>query len=107
MPQHSWSDCPEPVRDEVLSLTAEFQRILSDGLIGIYLHGSLALGCFNPVPRDIDIIGLIDRASTAAQKRSLAEHLLAHSTHPSPIEISLVRTSDIHPWKHPMPYDFH
>ena len=80
---------------------------LGDLLMGICLPGSLVTGCFNPACSDIDIIVLNGRSMTATEKLSLAKHLPAHSTHPSPIEISFLRMSDIHPWKYPTPFDFH
>jgi predicted nucleotidyltransferase len=107
VPQYAWSDCREIVRDEVLGLVGACQAVLSDTLIGIYLHGSLASGCFNPVCSDIDILVLCRESAAVVQKRRLAEHLLANSTHPVPIEISFLRPSDIQPWKHPAPYDWH
>ena len=36
--------------------TNESKRIIGDDLAGIYLHGSLAMGCFNPDRSDIDLI---------------------------------------------------
>ena len=37
------------------------KRILRDNLIGVYLHGSLVMGCFNPQKSDIDLIIVIDK----------------------------------------------
>ena len=36
------------------SITNKFSEILGDNLIGIYLHGSVAFGCYNPLLSDID-----------------------------------------------------
>ena len=38
---------------------SESKRIIGDDLAGIYLHGSLAMGCFNPDRSDIDLIVVI------------------------------------------------
>lgn len=35
------------------------RKIFGDELIGIYLHGSMAMGCFNPDKSDIDLIFVI------------------------------------------------
>jgi len=32
------------------------KEILEDSLVGIYLHGSAAMGCFNPAKSDIDLL---------------------------------------------------
>lgn len=34
----------------------KYQNILKDNLIGIYIHGSIALNCFNWDKSDIDFI---------------------------------------------------
>ena len=31
-------------------------EILQDNLVGVYLHGSSVMGCFNPEKSDIDLI---------------------------------------------------
>ena len=36
------------------------KRILGNKLTGIYLHGSMAMGCFNADKSDIDIIVIIE-----------------------------------------------
>ena len=42
-----------PINNDVKNLLdefiADFQSILTDSLAGIYLHGSLAMGTYNPV----------------------------------------------------------
>ena len=34
--------------------------ILRDNLVGVYLHGSSVMGCFNPQKSDIDLIIAVD-----------------------------------------------
>ena len=42
---------------EFLNIFAEKSKsVLGKNLIGIYLHGSLVFGCFNPKKSDIDLI---------------------------------------------------
>ena len=47
------------------SLINEFaersESILRDNLVGVYLHGSAVMGCFNPLKSDIDLIVVADR----------------------------------------------
>ena len=43
-----WHNCPGAVRAQVDQLTSTLSNLLAEHLIGIYLHGSLAMGCFNP-----------------------------------------------------------
>ncbi len=44
---------PKPALTEI---TAYFKQALNDNLVGIYLHGSLAMGCFNSKTSDIDLV---------------------------------------------------
>ena len=44
---------PESICSEFV---ARFQNILKENLVGVYLHGSAVMGCFNPAKSDIDLI---------------------------------------------------
>ena len=55
------------------SITLAAEDILGEALTGVYLHGSLAMGCFNPEKSDIDLILVIDRDVTDQQKRQFME----------------------------------
>jgi streptomycin 3"-adenylyltransferase len=107
MVQYSWSTCPSPVREQIVHLLKVFQNILHDNLVAIYLHGSLAMGCFHPDHSDIDLLVVTQRSMSIETKRQLAELLLSTSLKPCPIEISFVIKSALHPFRHPLPYDFH
>ncbi len=84
-----------------------FQRLIGIDLIGIYLHGSLAMGCFNPHRSDVDLLVVAQDALSSAQRRTLVRELLGISTDPFPIELSCLIWPDLHPWRHPAPYDLH
>ena len=45
------------------------KEILQDNLIGVYLHGSSVMGCFNPRKSDIDLIVVVDRPLSEPVKR--------------------------------------
>lgn len=107
MTQYGWNSCPDTVRDQVEGLVRAAREFLGENLAGIYLHGSLALGCFNPERSDVDILVVTERGLTPNEKSRIAELLLRHSGRPSPIEISFLQKGHIHPWKYPTPFDFH
>lgn len=54
-------------------LTEESRKIFGENLTGVYLHGSLAMGCFNPDKSDIDLIIVTEEAPTEEQKLQLME----------------------------------
>lgn len=107
MRQHGWGDCPGESRAQVVSLVEGLRNLLADGLIGVYLHGSLAMGCFHPTRSDVDLLVLTRHRTAAGLSRDLAGLLLRSSGAPRPIEISVLNHDDLHPWRHPAPFDFH
>jgi len=107
MLQYSWENCSRVIQSEVNTLTAEFQRLLKENLIGVYLHGSLALGGFKPERSDIDLIVVTAQHIELEVKRQLVELLLRISRFPRPVEISFLVKQDIFPYQNPLPYDLH
>lgn len=107
MSQYSWANCPEPVRTQINNLLDMLQQTLSNNLVGVYLHGSLAMGSFNPARSDLDVLVVTREGMTAETKRDMAHYLLTCSLSPSPIEISFLIEQDIHPFQHPLPFDLH
>ena len=107
MSQYSWATCPTAVKTQVDTFCAHLQALLETNLSGIYLHGSLAMGCFNPDRSDIDLLVVTTRGMNIETKR-LVIHLLLHaSMAPSPIEISFLVEQQMHPFQHPLPFDLH
>ncbi len=107
MPVYSWRDCPPEIRAQVEDLCGNLCGQLGSNLVGLYLHGSLALGSFNPLRSDLDILGLVENTIEPAQRRALGRLFLECSRRPAAVEISLLRRSDITPWRYPTPFDFH
>ena len=81
--------------------------MLGSDLTGIYMHGSLAIGCFNPQRSDIDLLVVTQKGMIVETKRDVAYYLLKSSLSPGPIEISFLVQKDIYPFRHPLPYDLH
>jgi predicted nucleotidyltransferase len=80
--------------------------VLGDDLVGVYLHGSAVLGGGGP-HSDVDVLAVAKRRTTPEEKRRLVDLVLTLSRKPSPIELDLVVESEIRPWRHPAPFDFH
>lgn len=107
MPQYNWENCPPAVRRQIQQFLAITQDALQDNLTGVYLHGSLALGCFNPERSDLDLLVITGQPMSVETKRSLIEALLRLSRQPAPIEISFLSQQQLIPWRCPTPYDLH
>lgn len=90
-------------------IASEYQEILSDNLVGIYVHGSIAFGCFNPIKSDIDFIVVVANSPAIEEKEELIKTLLDLSSDaPSKgFEMSLVLLSDCRNFIYPTPFELH
>ncbi|MFJ7828133.1 aminoglycoside adenylyltransferase domain-containing protein [Psychrobacillus sp. NPDC096623] len=104
---YRWESCPQEIRVFVFNLLTKTQIIIEDRLIGCYLHGSLAMGGFNPDSSDIDLIIITENPLTVKAMRRLAVLYLENSNRPYPIEVSFLNASQLDNWSFPTPYDFH
>jgi streptomycin 3"-adenylyltransferase len=105
--QYGWANAPERIRDQTRNLVEALEQLLSEDLVGVYLYGSLAMGCFNPRASDLDLLVVMRRGMTIETKKRLAELLLRLSNATIRIEISFLTTESLTHWRHPAPYDFH
>jgi predicted nucleotidyltransferase len=80
---------------------------LGDDLVGVYVHGSLALGCFNEARSDVDVVVVTARPLTEDERFAIADLFLRISARPYGIEAHVVTTDQLRPWRYPPPYDFH
>lgn len=95
------------VLDDITNL---FKEELNENLAGIYLHGSLAMGCFNPDKSDIDVLVVAKRKMTAETSRRIANKLLAiddELPNEGGIELSVVLESNLSEFVYPTPFEFH
>lgn len=102
-----WYNASTAVRSFVFGLVENINQILGDNYLGFYLHGSLAMGGFNPYRSDIDVLVVTRTSITKEAKKELAELFLKHSVNPYPIEVSFLHNSLLDKWEHPSLFDFH
>ncbi len=102
-----WESAPHDTREQVERLVALLRAELGENLVGIYLHGSLAMGCFNPAVSDVDMLVVNERRMRLETKHDLMHVLLAASGRPRPLELSFLSRTELTSWRHPTPYDFH
>lgn len=92
-----------------LGITQAAKDILGESLTGVYLHGSLAMGCFNPEKSDIDLILVINREMTDRQKErfmEMAVELNAQAPEKG-LELSIVREEVCRNFVYPTPFELH
>ena len=83
--------------------------ILRDNLVGVYLHGSLVMGCFNPQKSDIDLIIVVDKPISDPIKRAYLDMAVQfNASGPAKgIEMSIVLREVCKPFVYPTPYELH
>ena len=96
--------------DELIDSFVEHSKdILKENLVGVYLHGSLAMGCFNPQRSDIDLIIVVNEPLTDSVKKEYMEMVVEHNAHSTKkgIEMSIVLRKVCKPFVYPTPYELH
>lgn len=90
-------------------LVENTRQIFAENLVGIYLHGSLAMGCFHPQKSDIDLIIIVEQMPDEAQKLAFMDFVVkANSRAPEKgLELSVVRRKVCDPFVYPTPFELH
>jgi predicted nucleotidyltransferase len=70
--QFGWSKAPADVRKQIERITQGLEDALPHALVGVYLHGSLALGCFNRELSDVDLVVTRRRTTEEEQRQTIA-----------------------------------
>ncbi len=91
------------------NLAKQSQNILGDNLVGIYLHGSAVMGCFNEKKSDIDLLIVVDTALSNEIKRRYMDMVVELNTYAPKkgIELSIVRENVCKPFVYPTPFELH
>lgn len=97
---------PESICSEFV---ARSQDILKENLVGVYLHGSAVMGCFNPAKSDIDLIVVTEEKMSDDDKRKYMDMVMELNTigPAKGIEMSVVLKKDCNPFVYPTPFDLH
>lgn len=106
-PGYHWREAPQAVRRQVADLLAGLRAVLDGDLVGLYLHGSLAMGCYNPQRSDLDLIAVSRRDLTPEATEALTRLFLTLSRRPPPLEFHLLHMADLAAWRFPPPFRFH
>ena len=102
-----------PLKPETEHLISEYtersKEILKDNLVGVYLHGSAVMGCFNPEKSDIDLIIVVDQPLSDAVKKAYMDMVVKYSAlgPAKGIEMSIVLKKVCKPFIYPTPFELH
>ncbi len=103
-----WADVDEDI-EQWTNLIVERLRQLNE-LVGVYLHGSLAMGGFYRPKSDLDLLVVTDAVLSTEARSSLADDLLRlYDERPivGGIEMSVMLREDVEKLQHPAPFNFH
>lgn len=95
--------------DLLQRFTEMSKAVFGENLVGVYLHGSLAMGCFNPEKSDLDLILIVERDIPSVQKLEFLKFVveLNREAPPKGLELSIVKREYCAPFVYPTPYEFH
>lgn len=90
-------------------LTDKTRDVMRENLVGIYLHGSLAMDCFHPDKSDIDLLVVVRHRVPDKQKRRYMDMIveLNRQAPAKGIELSVIREAVCRPFVYPTPYELH
>lgn len=98
-----------PYQEVMSGLVKAAREAFGEKLAGVYLHGSMAMGCFHPEKSDIDLIIVIEDSIPDMQKMQYMRHVVRlNSQAPAKgLEISVVQRKYCNPFVYPTPYELH
>ena len=91
------------------SFVEKSKEILQDNLVGVYLHGSAVMGCYNPSKSDIDLIVVVKDFIEDKVKRAFMDMVieLNEKGPEKGLEMSIVKQSVCKPFAYPTPFELH
>ena len=90
-------------------LVSQTRNILGSNLVGVYLHGSGAMGSFNPITSDIDLLIVVKDAVSDAVKLQYMD-MIVRQNKDAPakgIELSIVKCDVCRNFVYPTPFELH
>jgi hypothetical protein len=106
MVHYNWTNVSKVIKAEVITLQSGLTRLLDQHLQGIYLHGSLALGGFQPARSDINIIAVVTGEIASVLHGELLQLLVLVSNRPRPIDIYIVTEKALFTFQPPIAFAF-
>jgi len=95
--------------DLLSHFTETAAHVLGDNLVGIYLHGSAAMGCFNPAKSDLDLLLVVkEEIPDPVKMKFMDQVVIFHEKGPAKgMELSIVRREVCKPFVYPTPFELH
>ena len=83
--------------------------MFGENLTGVYLHGSLAMGCFQPEKSDIDFLVVLPKLAKWEQKEKFLRELISFNdaAPEKGLEMSVVLEQNCRSFVYPTPFEVH
>ena len=97
-------------KDQLINCFIEMSKeILNNRLVGIYLHGSAVMGCYQPKKSDLDFLVVVNAVLSDGEKRRFMDRLLDldQGCPGKGIEMSIVLKDVCNPFVYSTPYILH
>lgn len=92
----------------LVNIHNRLEELLNGNFVGLYIHGSIAMGCFNPLVSDVDFLVVVLNKLSIEEKQKLVKILLNESNNvPKGIEMSVVLLAQTQKPIFPTPFEFH
>ena len=100
-------NAPDLVLKIIKNIKENFSELLKDNLVGIYIHGSLAMGCFNPKSSYIDLLLVVKNSLSLKTKRGLGKIILnIIENNPQKLDLSVILLKTLNKFVYPTPFEF-
>ena len=97
------------INELMVEVNKWIKEILKDNYVGVYFHGSLRLGSFNPNKSDLDFIIVVKNKLDYKTKEQIWDKMLENKKlfPKKGFEFSVVLEENCKNIKHPIPYELH
>lgn len=97
------------INELMIQVNEWVKEILKDNYVGVYFHGSLRLGSFNPNKSDLDFIIVVKHKLNSEIKERIWDKMLENEKlfPKKGFEFSVVLEENCKNIKHPIPYELH
>ena len=98
-----WNGCPSDLRRPLSTYAAAVSEALGKALVGIYVHGSLARGCYSAATSDVDVIVVMENPCPDASAEGLSA---VHAQSGIPLDAAFVTQHQLSYERVPTPVEF-
>ncbi len=98
-----------PITEILKQIKGIYVNLLRENLVGIYVHGSLAFGCFAWEKSDVDFLAVVREPLLKEEKEAIVSALLTLDVAcpPKGLEMSIILERFCKPFVYPTPYELH